>query len=93
MELDSETRGLLGSVLLEAWGGFAADRFPSAKRAEAKVLMDRLQHDSLASLTGEDEALFRDSLAFSLRELGPEEFSTITGYDFELGKAILARLG
>jgi hypothetical protein len=36
-ETESDVRGVLQASLLEAWGGFAADRFPA--RESAKALM------------------------------------------------------
>jgi hypothetical protein len=32
------------------------------------------------------------TLEFSLRELGPEEFETITGYDYSFGATTLAEV-
>ena len=86
-------RGLLYSALREAWGGFAAHRFPAAKRAEAKVLMDRLRQDSKIVLNQSDIVLSKEALEFALKELGSEEFQTITGYDFEFGESTLTKLG
>lgn len=92
MNFDHETRAMLRSVLVEAWGGFAANRFPTPRRADAKTLIDRLDQDSKLLLSPDDETLFKEALTFALKELGPEEFQTITGYDFGFGESVLAKL-
>ena len=86
---ETEVRGVLRQSLVEAWGGFAADRFPVCDSARA--LIDQID-------SGKEEFSYTDldllisALEFSLKELGQEEFHTITGYDFSFGVGTLTQL-
>jgi len=92
MLLDKDRRGLLRAALGEATGGFAARSFPDAERVAVIDLQDRLSKNFDVSLTLDDMELFKLTLGFALKELGPEEFQTITGYDFDFGASTLAEL-
>ncbi len=74
----------------EAVGGFAA-RFPEEEKLQAERLL--LKVDSNATTLPEEEAaLTAKALSFALHELGREEFSTITGYEFDFGNETLERI-
>jgi hypothetical protein len=92
MLLDKDHRGPLRAALGEASGGFAARSFPDAERAAVIDLQDRLSKDFDVSLNLSDMELLKLTLDFALRELRPEEFQTVTGYDFEFGMSTLAEL-
>ncbi len=84
--------GLLRQALVEATGGFAAKGFPAAERALARELFERLSADPAMNPSLQDARVFELALRFALKELGPEEFQTITGYDFDEGEATLKQL-
>jgi hypothetical protein len=88
-ETESDVRGVLQASLLEAWGGFAADRFPA--RESAKALMGQIDARK-EEFSSTDLDLLMSTLEFSLRELGPEELETITGYDYSFGATTLAEV-
>ena len=85
--VDKKTRGLLRQALAEAIGGFAARRFPASEKPEAEALWRRVENEETMVLTDEDLRFVLKVLEFALKELGPEEFHTITGYGFDFGVA------
>ena len=85
--MDAATRGLLRQALAEAIGGFAAGKFPADDRLKAVTLWQRIESESNIYLSHDEIRFFLQVLQFALKELGPEEFQTITGYDFEFGVA------
>lgn len=91
-ELNNETRGLLSAALVECLGGFAAKRFSPDDRPYAENLLQQIDGESGDSLSEEDLALAVKALEFALRELGVEEFFTITGFDFDFSVHALRQL-
>jgi hypothetical protein len=87
VELDEKTRGVLRQAMGEAIGGFAARSFPAEGRAEAEALRLRLESEAPVILADDEIHFALRALQFALNELGPEEFQTITGYDFDFGVA------
>ena len=87
--METETRGLLCVSLHEALGGFAANRFPADQKPRAEALILKLNEEKAAILENDDLNLAVEVLHFALLELGPEEFHTITGYEFEFGETTL----
>jgi hypothetical protein len=81
-----DTRGLLRAALGEALGGFAANSFPRGERPTAAAYLQRVEEEAI-SLTNDDLVFLIKVVQFALKELGPEEFQTITGYDFDFGVA------
>ena len=63
-------------------------------RSKRDGIMHACGHDvHMASLLGTAEIIaVRNALRETVRELGAEEFHTRTGYDFEVGKTMLAKL-
>jgi hypothetical protein len=90
--------GLLHSVLNEVLNGFAVDDFNvviGLNRSELSQLLeylDELPGDEEIDLNLTQTTAFRNALRETLRELGIEEFSTRTGYDFEVGEDVLEKL-
>lgn len=90
--------GLLHSVLNEVLNGFALDNFDvviGMKRSELGQLLAYLHElpgDADVDLNLTQAVAFRNALRETLRELGIEEFSTRTGYDFEVGEHVLEKL-
>jgi hypothetical protein len=88
---DDQRFGVVRSALSEAAGGFAALQFPASERKAAQKLLERFSEKEI--VLGEDDLrLARVILEFALKELGPEEFQTITGYDFKVGEETLREL-
>jgi len=81
---DARALGVLRQSLCEATGGFAAGRFPADDTQEAAVLLERFEAGVLA-LDRRDILLVEKCVAFALKELGEDEFQTVTGYDFSVG--------
>jgi len=54
--------------------------------------LDGLPEKAEISLDSMETTAFRNALRETLRELGVEEFHTRTGFDFDEGEAILAKL-
>jgi hypothetical protein len=89
---------LLHNVLNEVLNGFVLDNFEAVvgmSKSELNQLLEYLH----ALPDGADVDLnlvqivtFRNALRETLRELGIEEFSTRTGYDFEIGEEVLGEL-
>ncbi len=90
--IELERLGLLRAALGEAIGGFAARSFSATERSAAVELHERILGDLETPLSADDLRLFGVTLEFALKELGPAEFQTITGYDFEFAKATLTEL-
>jgi hypothetical protein len=95
---DSEDLGLLQSVLNEVLNGFKVPDFDQRigmNRGEAEELFKRIRSlhcgDSLTLGLHEARA-FRNALSETIKELGPEEFHTRTGYTLSHGNASLNRL-
>jgi hypothetical protein len=87
-----DNRGVLRAALGEAIGGFAATRFPVEDRPRIAVYLERIDEPESLNLADEDLRFLVRVLQFALKELGPEEFSTITGYEFDFGVATLEHL-
>lgn len=90
--------GLLHAVLNEVLNGFALDDLDAVigmKRSELDQLLAEL-HDlperAEVDLNPAQAMAFRNGLRETLRELGAEEFSIRTGYDFEIGAEVLEQL-
>jgi hypothetical protein len=89
---------LLHQCLNEVLNGFRLDDLEAVIGMKEEALVDFLRY--LAALPAKAEisldllqtSAFRNALRETLRELGIEEFHTRTGYDFDEGKAILAKL-
>jgi hypothetical protein len=62
------------------------------KLAELLVYLGSLPEKAEIPLDRIQTLAFRNALRETLRELGVEEFHTRTGYDFDEGNAILAKL-
>jgi hypothetical protein len=86
--IEGDVRGILRQSLGEAHGGFAATHLLSDAAGALIAQMDAGKED----FSYRDINLLLSCLAFSLRELGEEEFQTITGYDFSFGESTLAEL-
>ena len=89
---------LLGNALNEVTHGFRVhdfERIIGVSKSELEKLLDHLQTlaptDDLV-LDQKRARAVRNALHETIRELGVEEFHTRTGYEFEQGKAILAKL-
>jgi hypothetical protein len=95
---DVRDRGLLQSVLNEVLNGFALDNFDvviGMKRSELGQLLaylNELPGDAEVDLNLTQVVALRNALRETLRELGIEEFSTRTGYDFQVGEVVLEKL-
>ena len=87
--MQNNVRGVLRQSLAEASGGFAAGRFTD--REGAGKLLNEIDAGKEHFSRTELDLLMR-SLDFSLKELGEEEFQTITGYDLSFGLSTLAEL-
>ena len=81
-----DARGLLRAALGEALGGFAANGFPESERSKAAVYLQLVEEGAI-SLTHDDLSFLIMVAQFAMKELGPTEFQTITGYDFDFGVA------
>jgi len=95
---DREEWLLFGSALNEVLHGFAVRDFENTI-GESKATVEKLRADLDPSRdTGEltlqllNTRIVRNALRETIRELGAEEFHARTGYGFEHGKVILARL-
>lgn len=89
---------LFGNALNEVTHGFRVHEFEQtigAPKSELVKLLDQLQafspKDDLI-LDREQMRVVRNALRETIRELGVEEFHIRTGYDFEQGQDILAKL-
>jgi len=98
-ELAPEELLLFSNVLNEICNGLELqnfDRVIGARELEVCGLSDRLRMEprQSAGLTVSEHELniFQNALRETLRELGPEEFSTRTGVDFDLAQEILLNL-
>jgi hypothetical protein len=90
--LTDDTRGLLQAALGEALGGFAAGSFSAEDRSKVISNIQRLQDESPITVSADDAGLLVKVLKFVLEELGPEEFQSITGCDFDSGVAAVKSL-
>jgi hypothetical protein len=52
-------------------------------------LSQRVEKEQIAVLAQQELGVALEALQFALRELGPEEFFTITGYEFDFGEATI----
>jgi hypothetical protein len=87
--VENDVRGVLRQSLAEASGGFAAGRFPDREAAGELIYQIDAGKEHFSRT---DLDLLVRSLEFSLKELGEEEFQTITGHDFSFGVSTLAEL-
>ena len=89
---------LLHSVLNEVLNGFALDKFDTVfgiGRSQLGQLLEYLHElpgDASVDLDLSQAVAFRNALRETLRELGPEEFSTRTGHAFEVAQSVLEKL-
>lgn len=83
--LDNRFFGIIQASIGEALGGFAAGSVPLSEKSRAEALRARLEQDEVVILSDDEADIALVALQFALKELGPEEFSTITGYDFDFG--------
>lgn len=96
--LSQKDRGLLHSVLNETLHGFRLpdiDNVIGIKKTELRELLERLHmapRDARLELNRVQTFAFRNALTETLRELGPEDFTIRTGWDFEDAKRILVEL-
>lgn len=78
--------------------GFGLKNLEAVIGMKEEALMDLLRYlgelpeSAEVSLDLVQTFAFRNALGETLRELGIEEFHTRTGYDFDQGEAILAKL-
>jgi hypothetical protein len=97
-KFQSDEWRLFCSALGEVLHGFNVpdfERVIGSDKVTLQKLLTRLHAmndvDEITLVTKEMVAV-RNALRESVRELGVEEFHTRTGYDFDHGKAILAKL-
>jgi hypothetical protein len=97
-KFQSDEWRLFGSALGEVLHGFNVTDFEHViglDKVTVQKLLTRVQAvndaDEIALGTAEIIAV-RNALRETVRELGVEEFHTRTGYDFEVGKTMLAKL-
>ncbi len=88
---------LFGNALNEVINGFAVPDFERkiGDKEDLTALLKHLHtlnHSDVLELGVKEVRSIRNALHETIRELGIEEFHTRTGYDFEDGKAALAKL-
>ena len=90
--------GLLHNVLNETLNGFVPGDLEKVIGMNRSKLNELLEHlpalpdGAEVDLDLSQAVAFRNALRETLRQLGIEEFSTRTGYDFELGEKVLEEL-
>jgi len=99
LELEHDDLDLLvWNIPNEVMNGLNIDNFQERigdSQEEFKRVSNRLRslpETERAKLSTHEVKLFRNALALTLYELGIDEFSTRTGYDFDKGREILREL-